>query len=164
MKMVCSFLKVSRRAQRQFVARESSANPPPTKLTPWVYFRTSFRASLYNCWFACETQKHLLVAPTDPSAFSKQRGPHGSPEPVTGSPGCGRVLIPKTHPPVYGGGCSFLSQRLQCAAPRDDLVEHLIDRLLMPDIRLEDVEVFKVVKQGEQHLIAHGRDLHFGQH
>ena len=34
----------------------------------------------------------------------------------------------------------------------------------MPGIRLEDAEVFKVVKHGEQNLIAHRRDLHFGQH
>src|SRR5882757_5751594 len=60
--------------------------------------------------------------------------------------------------------CSFLPQRLQRAAPSDDLVEHFIDRLLMPGIRLEDAEVFKVVKHGEQDLIAHRRDLNLGQY
>jgi hypothetical protein len=44
--------------------------------------------------------------------------------------------------------CLFLPQRLQRAAPSDDLVEHFIDRLLMPGIRLEDAEVFKVGKHG----------------
>src|SRR5260370_8419549 len=34
----------------------------------------------------------------------------------------------------------------------------------MPGIRLEDAEVFKVVKHGEQDLIAHRRDLHLGQY
>ena len=60
--------------------------------------------------------------------------------------------------------CSFLPQRLQRAAPSDDLVEHFIRRLLMPGIRLEDAEVFKVVKHGEQDLIAHRRDLRLGQY
>src|SRR5258708_3447277 len=34
----------------------------------------------------------------------------------------------------------------------------------MPDIRLENAEVFKVVKHGEQNLIANRRDLYLGQH
>src|SRR5712691_288311 len=60
--------------------------------------------------------------------------------------------------------CSFLPQRLHRAAPSDDMVEHFIDRLLMPGIRLEDAEVLKVGKHGEQDLVAHRRDLHLGQH
>src|SRR6185369_6093855 len=60
--------------------------------------------------------------------------------------------------------CSFLPQRLQRAAPSDNLVEHFIDRLLMPGIRLEDAEVFKVAKQGQQDLVANRCDLQLGQH
>jgi hypothetical protein len=58
----------------------------------------------------------------------------------------------------------LLPQRLQRAAPSDDLVEHCIDRLLVVGSRLEDAEVFKVGKHGEQDLVAHRRDLHLGQH
>src|SRR6266849_2800310 len=60
--------------------------------------------------------------------------------------------------------CSFLPQRLQRAAPSDDLIEHFIEGLLMAGIRLEDAEVFKVGEHGEQDLVAHGGDLHLGQH
>ena len=58
---------------------------------------------------------------------------------------------------------TFLPQRLQRAAPSDDLVEHCIDRLLVAGIRLEDAEVLEVGKHGEQDLIAHRCDLHLGQ-
>src|SRR6266850_6749716 len=60
--------------------------------------------------------------------------------------------------------CLFLPQRLQRAAPGDDLVEHCMDRLLVLGSRLEDAEVFKVGKHGEQDLVAHRGDLHLGHH
>jgi len=56
----------------------------------------------------------------------------------------------------------FLAQRLQRAAPGDDLVKHGGDRLLMLGTRLEDAEVFKVGKHGEQDVVAHRGDLHLG--
>ena len=57
------------------------------------------------------------------------------------------------YPILSGGLCSLLPQCLHRAAPSDDLVEHFIDRLLMPGIRLEDAEVFKVGKHGEQEVL-----------
>ena len=63
----------------------------------------------------------------------------------------------KPHGLLHSGLCSLLPQRLQRAAPGDDLVEHVVDRLLLLGTRLEDAEVFEVGKQGEQDLVAHGR-------
>ncbi len=60
--------------------------------------------------------------------------------------------------------CSFLPQRLQRAAPSDDLVEYRIDRVLMTAIWFEDAVVFKIGKHGEQDLVAHRGRLHLGQH
>src|SRR6476646_10955170 len=65
---------------------------------------------------------------------------------------CGRLL------------CCFLPQRLQCASPRDDLIQHVVDRRLFSWIWLEDAEVFEVGIQGEQDLEAHGGHLHLRQH
>jgi len=58
---------------------------------------------------------------------------------------------------------SVLAQRFQRAALRDNLIEHRVDGLLVMGSRLEDAEVFKVGKHGEQDLVAHRRDLHLGQ-
>src|ERR1700733_792242 len=57
----------------------------------------------------------------------------------------------------------FFPQCPQRAAPSDHLVEHCIDRLLVMGNRLEDAEVFKIGKHGEQDLVAHRGDLHLGQ-
>src|SRR6267378_830118 len=59
---------------------------------------------------------------------------------------------------------SFLPRRLQCAAPRDELIQHLVDRRLFSWIWFEDGEVFEVGIHGEQDLKAHGGHLHFRQH
>jgi len=48
--------------------------------------------------------------------------------------------------------------------PGGDLFEHGVDKLLVLRSRLEDAEVFKVGKQGEQDLVADRGDLHLGQH
>ena len=60
-------------------------------------------------------------------------------------------------------GPSF-SERLQCASPSDELIQHGVDRCLLLWTGLEDAEVFEVGKQGEQDLVAHGGDLHLRQH
>src|SRR4029077_5775627 len=57
----------------------------------------------------------------------------------------------------------FLPQRLECAAPRDELIQHLVDRRLFSWIWLEDAEVFEVGIHGEQDLKAHGGHLHLRQ-
>ena len=41
--------------------------------------------------------------------------------------------------------CSLLPQRLQRTAPRDDLVEHGVDRLLVLRSRLKDAEILEAV-------------------
>src|SRR6266567_2393965 len=58
----------------------------------------------------------------------------------------------------------FLPQRLECAAPRDELIQHLVDRLFLCWTGLEDAEVFEVGIHGEQDLKAHGGHLHLRQH
>src|SRR6266566_213472 len=57
----------------------------------------------------------------------------------------------------------FLPQRLECAAPRDELIQHLVDRLFLCWTGLEDAEVFEVGIHGEQDLKAHGGHLHLRQ-
>lgn len=68
-----------------------------------------------------------------------------------------------SYPRISGVLRSLLAQRFQRAAPRDNLIEHRVDRLLVMGSRLEDAEVFKVGKHGEQDLVEHGRDLHLGE-
>src|SRR6266576_385372 len=58
---------------------------------------------------------------------------------------------------------SFLPERLECAAPRDELIDHLVDRRLFSWIWLEDAEAFEVGKHGEQDLVANGGHLQLGQ-
>src|SRR5882724_5094920 len=53
---------------------------------------------------------------------------------------------------------------LQRASPRDQLIEHVIDRLFFCRSRLEDAEVFEVGKHGEQDLVTNGGHLDLGQH
>jgi hypothetical protein len=56
--------------------------------------------------------------------------------------------------PCSGVLFSFLSQRLQRAAPSNDLIEHCMDRLLVLGSRRKDAEVLEVSKHGEQDLVA----------
>src|SRR5260370_32763381 len=58
----------------------------------------------------------------------------------------------------------FLPQRLECGAPRDELIQHLVDRLFLCWTGLEDAEVFEVGIHGEQDLEAHGGHLYLRQH
>src|SRR4051812_9131157 len=60
--------------------------------------------------------------------------------------------------------CDFLPERLQSAAPRDELIEHVIDRLFLCWPRLKNTEVFEIGKHREQNLVAHGGHLHLGQY
>ena len=55
-------------------------------------------------------------------------------------------------------------QRLQRAAPGDNLVKHCIDRLLLLASRLEDAEVLEVCEEGKADLRFHAGDLQFPHH
>src|SRR5260370_19956416 len=57
----------------------------------------------------------------------------------------------------------FLPQRLECAAPRDELIQHLVNRRLFSWVWLEDAEAFEVGIHGQQDLETHGGHLHLPQ-
>jgi len=57
-----------------------------------------------------------------------------------------------------------LPQSFQCAAPCDDLIEHVVDCLLLTSGGLERAEVFEVSKEREHNLRAHVRDHYFAHH
>src|SRR5258707_6124309 len=81
-------------------------------------------------------------------------------------PAASTVAATKLSTPIcICGGllCCFLPQRLQRASPRDDLIQHVVDRRLFSWIWLEDAEVFEVGIYGEQDLQAHGGHLHLRQ-
>src|SRR6266511_1140806 len=75
---------------------------------------------------------------------------------------CGGRRSPCTDP--QDDKASFLPQRLERAAPGEDLVEHRVDRLLVAQVRLEGGEVLKVGEEGEHDLVAHGGDLDLRHH
>src|SRR5258707_6132604 len=82
-------------------------------------------------------------------------------------PAASTVAATKLSTPIcICGGllCCFLPERLQRASPRDDLIQHVVDRRLFSWIWFEDAEVFEVGIHGEQDLQAHGGHLHFRQH
>ena len=57
---------------------------------------------------------------------------------------------------------ALVSKRLQSAAPRDQLVEHPIDRLLLHLGRFEYAEILEVCEQRKPNLRADCGDLQFG--
>src|SRR6478609_9588020 len=85
----------------------------------------------------------------------------------TARPAASTVAATKLSTPICICGrllCCFLPQRLQRASPRDDLIQHVVERRLFSWIWLEDAEVFEVGIQGEQDLQADGGHLYLRQH
>ena len=52
-----------------------------------------------------------------------------------------------------------LAQHLQRLAPRDELVEHRLERGCLQRRRLEHAEILEIGEQRQEHLRSHGRDL-----
>src|SRR4051794_40677539 len=79
----------------------------------------------------------------------------------TARPAASTVAATKLSTPISIGGllCGFLPERLQSAAPGDELIEHVVDRLFLCCPRFEDAEVLEVGVHGEQPLIAYGGHL-----
>src|SRR5258707_1219872 len=64
---------------------------------------------------------------------------------------------------ISGLLCFFLPQRLEGAAPRDELIQHLVNRRHFSWIRLEDAEIFEVGIHRKQNLEAHRGHLYLRQ-
>src|SRR6266513_6457021 len=84
----------------------------------------------------------------------------------TARPAASTVAATKLSTPISISDllCDFLPERLQSAAPRDELIEHVVDRLFLCWPRLKNTEVFEIGKHREQNLVAHGGHLHLGQY
>src|SRR6266481_1150248 len=83
----------------------------------------------------------------------------------TARPAASTVAATKLSTPICISGllCCFLPQRLEGAAPRDELIQHLVNRRHFSWIRLEDTEIFEVGIHRKQNLEAHRGHLYLRQ-
>src|SRR4051794_39090355 len=58
-----------------------------------------------------------------------------------------------------GATANRLAQGLERAGPGDDLIEHSVDRCLVPRMGLEGAVVLEVGEERERYLVADRRDL-----
>src|SRR5438445_7150845 len=75
----------------------------------------------------------------------------------TARPAASTVAATKLSTPICISGllCCFRPERLQCASPCNELIQHLGERRFFVWIWLEDTEVFEVGVHREHDLVAH---------